>query len=262
MAASLTRLARSAPLNPRRLLRYELQVHVLGDRLALDVYLQDLPPAHGVRVVEHHAAVEPARPQQRRVEDVGPVGGREDDHVDAGVEAVHLDEYLVQRLLSLVVAAAEAGAAMAADRVDLVHEHDARGVALRLVEQVPDAGGADADEHLHELAAADGEEGHAGLARDGARQQCLPGPRRADEQHAAGDARAQRQEPLRVLEEVDDLLELHLGFINARDVGEGHGGLVADQHAGAAAAEAEGLARVALGLPHHEQQHHAEEDER
>ena len=64
--------------------------------------------------------------QQRRVEDVGPVRGRDQDDVVLQLEPVHLDEELVQGLLALVVAAAEAGAAMAADRVDLVHEDDAR----------------------------------------------------------------------------------------------------------------------------------------
>ena len=42
------------------------------------------------------------------------------------VEAVHLDEQLVERLLALVVAAAEPGAAMTADGVDLVDEDDRR----------------------------------------------------------------------------------------------------------------------------------------
>src|SRR6202044_3351832 len=50
-----------------------------------------------------------------------------------------------------------------ADRVDLVHEHDRRGVRLRLLEQVADTGGADADEHLHEVRAGDRVERHPGL---------------------------------------------------------------------------------------------------
>ena len=49
------------------------------------------------------------------------------------VEAVHLDEQLVQRLLAFVVTAAEPGAAVATDRVDLVDEHDRRRRVLRLL---------------------------------------------------------------------------------------------------------------------------------
>src|SRR2546423_1073578 len=79
------------------------------------------------------------------------------------------------------------GAAVAADGVDLVHEDDARGVLLGLLEEVADARGADADEHLDEVGARDREERHAGLARDGAGQQRLTCARRAVEQYALGD---------------------------------------------------------------------------
>src|SRR4029453_16915385 len=102
------------------------------------------------------------RAQQRWIEDVGPVGRGDDDHAVVGLEAVHLDEQLVERLLALVVTAPAGGTAMAADRVDLVDEDDARRVLLALLEQVADAAGADADEHLDEVRAADREERHAG----------------------------------------------------------------------------------------------------
>ena len=158
IAASLTRLARSAPEKPGRLARDAFDVDALVERLALGVDAEDLGPAAHVGPVEDDLAVEAARAQERRVEDVRPVGGGDDDHVRVRVEAVHLDEDLVEGLLALVVAAAEAGAALAADRVDLVDEDDARRVALGLVEQVADAAGADADEHLDELGAGDAEE--------------------------------------------------------------------------------------------------------
>jgi len=64
---------------------------------------------------------------------------------------VHLDEQLVQGLFPLIVTAAETRAAMAADRVDLVHEDDARRGLLGLLEEVTHARGADADEHLDEV---------------------------------------------------------------------------------------------------------------
>ena len=112
-------------------------------------------------------------------------------------------------------------------------------VALGLVEQVADAAGADADEHLDELRAGDAEERHAGLAGDGAGHQRLAGAGRADEQHAARDPRAERVELLGVLQELDDFLELGLGLVDAGDVGERHDGLVAEEHPGPALAEAD-----------------------
>ena len=179
IAASLTRFARSAPEKPGDWRATSSMAIGLVERLALGVDLQDRDAALHVRAVEDDLAVEAAGPQERRVEDVGPVGGGDDDHVGVRVEAVHLDQDLVEGLLALVVAAAEAGAALAADRVDLVHEDDARAVALGLVEQVAHAAGADADEHLDELGAGDAEEGHAGLAGDGAGHERLAGARRA-----------------------------------------------------------------------------------
>ena len=262
IAASLTRLARSAPEKPGVRLASTSSCDVLVQRLALRVHLEDGDAALDVRRVDDDLAVEAAGPQQRRVEDVGAVRRRDDDDVGVRVEAVHLDEDLVQRLLALVVAAAEAGAALAADRVDLVDEDDAGRVALRLVEQVAHARGADADEHLDELGAADREEGHAGLAGDGAGEQRLAGTGRADQQDAARDAGAQRDELLRVLEELDDLLQLFLRFIHAGDVDEGHGGLVGREHARAALAEAHRLGVGALRLAHHEEDQADEDQDR
>jgi hypothetical protein len=85
----------------------------------------------------------------------GPVGGRHHDDAEVGLEAVHLDQHLVQRLLALVVAAAQAGTAVAADGVDLVDEDDAGRALLGLLEHVAHAGRAHADEHLDEVGARD-----------------------------------------------------------------------------------------------------------
>ena len=115
--------------------------------------------------------------------------------------------------------AAEPGAALAADRVDLVDEDDARCVRLGLVEEIADAAGADADEHLDKLGPGDAEEGHARLAGDRAREEGLAGARRSDQQHAARDARAERLELVRVLQELDDLDQLFLGFVDPGHVG-------------------------------------------
>ena len=67
------------------------------------------------------------------------------------VETVHLHQDLIQRLLALVIGVPQPRAALAADGVDLVDEHDARRVLLGLVEQVAHPAGADADEHLNEF---------------------------------------------------------------------------------------------------------------
>ena len=195
--------------------RQHVDVHVVGQRDLLGVDGEDaLAPLH-VGTVDDDAAIEAAGTQQRRIEHVGTVGRGDEDDAFVRFEAVHLDEQLVQRLLALVVAAAEAGAAMTADRVDLVDEHDAGRVLLALLEQVADARGADADEHLDEVGAADREERDVGFTGDRAREQRLAGAGRAHEQHALGNAAAELLELLRFLEELDDLLELFLRFVDA-----------------------------------------------
>src|SRR5205085_11153980 len=200
-------------------------------------YLDDLLAALAVGPVDDDLAVEAAGPQQGGVEDVGPVGGGDQDDVVLHLEAVHLDQKLVQRLLALVVAAPHAGTAVAADGVDLVHEDDAGRVLLRLLEQVAYATGADPNEHLDEVRAGDREEGHAGLAGDGAGEQRLAGPGRAVEQHALGDPGAEGLELLRVLEELPDLLELLHRLVDPGDVAEGDLGSVHGHPLGARFAE-------------------------
>jgi len=141
---------------------------------------------------------------------------------------------------------------MAADRVDLVDEHDAGRVLLGLLEHVAHAGRADAHEHLDEVRARDREERHVRLARDRAREQGLAGAGRAYQQHALRDAAADLLELLRVLEELDDLLELLLGLVDAGDVVEGDAAVLLGQQARARLAEAHRLAAARLHLAHEE----------
>ena len=111
-------------------------------------------PAPEIGQRHDHLTVEPARPGQGGIEDVGPVGRGDYDDLVVRIEAVHLDENGVERLLTLVVAPSdETGAASSADRIDLVEEDDTGRAVLGLFEQVAHARGADSDEHLDEIAA-------------------------------------------------------------------------------------------------------------
>ena len=150
---------------------------VVAERHLAHVHFEDLLAAAHIGQRHDHLAVEAARTQQRRIEHVGPVGGGDDDDALVALEAVHLDQQLVQGLLALVVAAAQARAAMPADGIDFVDEYDAGGMLLGLLEHVAHARCADADEHFHEIRAGNGEKRHLGLAGDGSGQQGLAGSR-------------------------------------------------------------------------------------
>jgi hypothetical protein len=240
-----------------------LEVDGVGKRHRARVDLEDLQAPDLVRRLHGDAAIEAARAQQRRIEDLGPVGGAEDDDVRPRLEAVHLGEDLVERLLALVVAAAEAAAAraLAADRVELVDEDDRRRGLLGLLEEVAHARGADADDRLDELRGRDREERGLGLAGDRARQQRLAGAGRAVEQHAARDPRAQALVALGVAQEIHDLDELVLGLVDAGDVVEGHARLLIGLHAPRLRA-AEAAERAASGRAPREPDEQADEQDR
>jgi len=236
-----------------------LEIDRLVERLASSVHAQDRLAALEVGPVDHDLTVEPSGPQQRRVEDVGPVRGRHQDHRGPLIEAVHLDQQLVQRLLALVVPAAEAGTALAAYGVDLVDKHDRRSARLRLFEQVPHARRADAHEHLHEVRARDREERHACLAGHRARQQRLAGAGRAEEQHPSRDLRPHRLELRRVLQVVLDLLQLLDRFVDAGHVAERGLRLILGDGLVLAAPELHHAAAAPLGPVQHEQQDAADQ---
>ena len=190
------------------------------ERLAARVHLQDGLASLQVGPVDHDLSVEAAGPQQRRIQDVGAVRRGHQDHRRPLVEPVHLDQELVEGLLALVMAAAQARAAVTADGIDLVDEHDRGRRRLRLLEQIADARGADAHEHLDEVRAADREERHACLAGDGAREQRLARPGRTEQEHASRDLRAHRLELGGRLQVLLDLFELLDRLVHAGDVGE------------------------------------------
>ena len=241
-AASLIRLARSAPEKPgvpRAMVR-RFTSGASGTLRTCTFRICSRPTTSGFGTID--LAVEAAGAQQRGIEHVGAVGGGDQDDAFVRLEAVHLDQQLVERLLALVIAAAEAGAAMAADRVDFVDEDDAGRVLLRLLEHVAHARGADADEHLDEVGARNGEERHVGFARDRARDQRLAGAGRTDQQHAARNLAAEALELARVAQEFDDLLQILLRLVDAGDVLEGDAAMRLGQQLRARLAEAERLA--------------------
>src|SRR3569623_1198775 len=229
------------------------------------VHLQNLLAAAHVGQRHHDLAVETAGTQQRGVEHVGTVGGGDDDDALATLEAVHLHQQLVEGLFALVMTAAEAGAAMTADRVDFIDEDAAGRVLLRLLEHIAHARRAHAHEHLDEIGTRDREERHLGLAGNGFRQQRLTGTGRTYHQYATGNLAAEFLELAGVAQEFDQLGHFLLGFFHAGHVGESNLDLILAHHAGPRAPEGHGTATTAAALhlpheeyPHRDQQQHGE----
>ena len=190
----------------------------MRERLVPGVDGEDVVPPADVRQPDVDLAVEAARAEDGRVEDVEPVRRRDHDDVVGGREAVELDEQLVERRLALLVAVR--AAAGLGDRVELVDEDDRPAERPRLGEQVADPARADADVLLDELRARDVEERDAGLGGDRAGEHRLAGAGRAVEQDAARDRRAEACEALGLAQEVDGLGQLVLRLVAAGDVVE------------------------------------------
>jgi hypothetical protein len=230
----------------------------------LGVHLQYGLPARKIRQLHRYPAVETAGAQQRGIQDVRTVGGGQDDHAAAAVEAVHLREELVEGLLALVVAAEGAGVALLADGVYLVYEHDAGGLFIGLLEQVAHLGRAHAHEHLHEFRAREGEERYLGLAGHGLGQQRLAGARRAHQQRALGHVGAYLIVFRGVVQEVHDLGKGLLGLLLAGYVGEFYAGLRGDVDLGPGFSEGHGVAQPVGAAGHfaHQQLAQGDEDQR
>src|SRR6266481_337815 len=128
------------------------------------------------------------------------------------------------------MSAAHAMAAVTTYRVDFVDENDARRGFFSLLKHVADARGADADEHFHEIRAADGKERHVSFTRDGARQQGLASAGRADHQYALGNTAPEFLKFFRITQELDQFLHFVLGFLHARNVAERDLVLVTGEH--------------------------------
>ncbi|BAT05417.1 Os08g0413050, partial [Oryza sativa Japonica Group] len=205
------------------------QVDVAGHGRLAEVRPEDLQPRRGVRERDVDELVEAARPEHRRVDDVRPVGGADDEHRLLGVDAVHLGEQLVEHAVRRAAGVADAVAALDGDGVELVEEEDARRRLPRLVEQVADVALALAEPHGEQLGPLDADEVGLALLGDGLGHHRLAAPRRAVEEHAARRRHAKQVEHLRVLHRVlHRLLELALDLAQAADVVPRHLGHLDD----------------------------------
>src|SRR5690625_7939284 len=94
---------------------------------------QYLLAAANIRQADHHLAVKTARTEQRLVQHVGAVGSGNDDYALVALKTIHFHQQLVERLLTLIAAAATA--------VDVVNEDDAPRLCVGLIGHLTRAAG-------------------------------------------------------------------------------------------------------------------------
>ena len=119
----------------------------------LGMHLEDGFTALEVRQAYRHLPVETARSGEGGIQGFGTVGGCQNDDACIVFESVHFREQLVQGLFSFIVSADSGAAALLADGIDFIDEHDAGCLFLGLLEEVSHLGGAHAYEHFHKFRA-------------------------------------------------------------------------------------------------------------
>ena len=100
------------------------------------MHAQNLFAALDVGVWYCDLAVKTARTQQCRVQNITAVGRRHDDHAFIGLKTIHLDQQLVERLFTFVIAATVTGTTGPTDSVNLVDKYDTWRVLFCLFEHV------------------------------------------------------------------------------------------------------------------------------
>ena len=202
--------------HPGRLAGDVAQVEVGAERLALGVGAEDRLAAVAVGRGDEDLAVEAPGPQQRVVELVDVVGGGDHDHrAGVALEAVELDQELVERLLAL----AGAAVAAAAEREPPIASSSSMKItarpALRASLKRRRMRAAPRPTNISTKLEPEAEKKSTpGLGGDGAGQHRLAGPGRPVEQDAARGLGAERREALRFLQPGGDVDQLVLGGVD------------------------------------------------
>ena len=139
------------PRKSRCASRNFFQIDVGRDRNFLGVHFQNFTAALQVRSIHHDLPVKPTRSKQGRVQHIRPVGRGNQNDAFCRIKPIHLNQQLVEGLLAFVMSAAQSRPAQPPDGIDFVDKDDTGRVFFTLLEEIPNTGCPDADEHFHEI---------------------------------------------------------------------------------------------------------------
>ncbi len=112
---------------------------------------QDSFAIFDIRHVDDNLAIKTAGTQESGIKHIRTIGSGHDNDVGLIVEAIHLHQDLIQRLLPFIMRTAQASTALSADSIYFINEDNARSFFASFLKQVADARGADTDKHLNEF---------------------------------------------------------------------------------------------------------------
>ena len=129
---------------------------------------------------DNDLAIKTTWTQQRWVQNIGAVGGRQNDDPFRCLKAVHLREQLVQSLLALVMTATESSTAFATDGINFVNKDNGFTHFASLLEKITNTTCSDTHEHFHEVRTSHRQKSNASFSCDGTGEESFSSSRRAD----------------------------------------------------------------------------------
>ena len=144
------------------------------------MHMQDLLTSTNIRSSNKDFAVKSSRTHDRRIQNINTVGRCHHDNTLVDTKTIHLDQHLVQGLLTLVMSAAHTGSASSCYGIDLIDKDDTRRILLCLCKKVTHTGCTDTYKHFNKIRSRNTEKRHACLSGNCLGKQSLTGSRRSD----------------------------------------------------------------------------------
>ena len=115
------------------------------------MHVQNLLATTNIGQGDIHLTVKTPRAQQGCIKNIGAVGSSHHNHARIGFKPVHLNQQLVKRLLTLIIAAAQSGTTLATYGINLINKNDAGRIFLSVFKHIAHARCAYANKHFNKV---------------------------------------------------------------------------------------------------------------
>mmetsp|Transcript_15318 Transcript_15318/g.20213 ORF Transcript_15318/g.20213 Transcript_15318/m.20213 type:complete len:266 (+) Transcript_15318:213-1010(+) len=162
------------------------QVQIFAQVHLRSTCLEDQTLLSAIRIWEFNLSVKATRAQKSGIQRVRPVGSH--DHLDVRclVKSIHLIQQFQQDTLNLSICTSLGIKTLGGDRINLIDEHDGRGVLPSKSEHIPHHPGPFPKVFLHKLGPHHTDERCSGGICNSLGNHCLSCSRRTVEQHPSG----------------------------------------------------------------------------
>src|SRR6266487_575061 len=115
------------------------------------MHLKNGKTTANIGFIQHYLAIKASGAQKRGVEDVGAVGGSNDNNIGVFIKTVQFNKQLVECLLAFVIASRTQIVTMATHCVNLIDKHDTRRMLFCLFKEIAHSRSPDTYEHFHKF---------------------------------------------------------------------------------------------------------------